>query len=229
MDLLTNSPLHRMEKSVRHVFNVMVLYDSLAAGQRAIQLFTHLPDARSTDLEFRPLIWRFDLVADRNWCERLNEDGFCADLVIISATDRGDLPRALTNWLRTCLGRKKGTNAGVVALLGEDGHMDPSSSPRLQFLRYLVTSAGLAFFAPDPADAARSTRTVTISPTWSPEKAFRGEAIPIRQRVNLQYESKQGLARGAGERHVESKGNPEWSSFGAKPRLVSKTLEKLNR
>ena len=146
-------------------FNVTIVYDQLAAGQRAMRLFSHLDREHKSEVSFQPFPWRFDFVADPKLGEFAAADALKADLIIISTTTRSDLPSVVQDWLLACLARMRGRNAAIVALSGTEEQMDQSDSPRLEFLRRAAKNAGLDFFTPANA-------------TWE-------EKIPM-QRWNLQ-------------------------------------------
>lgn len=55
---------------------------------------------------------------------------------------------SVEDWIKSCLQRKRGSSAAVVALLGPEPDMDGQDSPRLQFLEGVARKAGLDFFAP---------------------------------------------------------------------------------
>lgn len=140
-------------------FNLVIAYDSVAAGQRAMRLFSYLGREHGDVLKFQTQPWRFDLLADPDWCQFAALDAIKADLLIISASSGSDLPVAVRSWISACLARKRGTHAAVVALFGTEEEMDTADSSRLQFVRMAAKEAGLDFFAPlaDSAGSASST------------------------------------------------------------------------
>jgi hypothetical protein len=150
-----NAPLLNTVLEIRHedsdwAFNVMIAYDDVAAGQRAMQIVSNLARDHEGELGLQPQPWRFDLLADPYFREFATADARKADLVIISTGSESDLPAAVRSWMTACLAQKQGSGA-VVALLGTEGHMDTADSPRLQFLQNAAKEAGLEFFAPQLA------------------------------------------------------------------------------
>jgi hypothetical protein len=138
------------------VINIVIAYDTVAAGQRAVRLFSSLDRNQRGIGKFRPQPWRFDLLVDSDCCEFAAEDAMRADVIIVSASRGSDLPAALKTWLRTCLGRRRGTRIALVALMGTEEDMDGANSPRLEFLRNAASEFGFDFFAPLPAVTAGS-------------------------------------------------------------------------
>ena len=160
-------PVKDRQEVLRCVFNIMILYDELAAGQRAMELFTCLADEHADQIEFQPQIWRFDLVSDPDWRPFLDHEAMSADLFIISTTSPDDLPAGVRTWLSLCLPAKRGAGAAVVAMLGQDGAMDLPSSPRLTFLKNLAEEAGLEFFTPISRANPHRRSITRITPVWS--------------------------------------------------------------
>jgi hypothetical protein len=134
----------------KHDYNagldVLIAYDHLIARQRAMLTFSHLARDLGDEMEMRLRWWRFDMLESPGWRNSTMNDAVDADLLVISASRKETLPVSLQDWLREWVSRKRGDNAAVVALLGQDNE----DSPRLQFVRRAATDAGLAFFAPLP-------------------------------------------------------------------------------
>jgi hypothetical protein len=148
----------RNEPESERDFSVVIAYENLAAGHRAMRLFADLVEEHRGHLTFRPRPWRFDLLADPEWRQFAAADARRADLLIISTGNDSDLPASVRSWVRLCLARKAG--GGVVALFGTEGQMDTADSPRLQFLKQAAEEAGLDFFAPlAPEPRAEWSRT----------------------------------------------------------------------
>jgi hypothetical protein len=149
----------RNELESERDFSVVIVYENLAAGHRAMRLFTDLVEEHKGNLRFRPKPWRFDLLADPEWRQFAAADARRADLLIISTGNDSDLPASVQSWLRLCLAQKSG-GGGVVALFGTEGQMDSAESPRLRFLKQAAEEAGLDFFAPPaPDNGAECRRT----------------------------------------------------------------------
>ena len=128
--------------------NVLIAYDDVPAGQYALRTLGNA-DRQFEEFDKRyPSLWQFDLLEDPDWRALATAEALQADLLVISASGRSDLPGGLKTWLGTCLEQKKGTPTAVVALLGLGEHSDPPDSPRIQFLKSAAAAAGLEFLAP---------------------------------------------------------------------------------
>ena len=81
-----------------NVFNVVVAYDNLRAGQRAMRTLTSLVDQfRGTRVEMRPQLWRFDLLDEPQCFRAALHDAIRADMLIVSTTSNNEpMNRAVT-------------------------------------------------------------------------------------------------------------------------------------
>jgi len=130
-------------------FNVLIAYDDVAAALRAMRLFSYLEREHGEGLKLEAKCWRFDLLEDDAWLELAVEEGIKADLLILSASSKSELPAAVQGWIKACLVLKRGSEAAVVGLFGTEEEMDQAASG-LQFLRRATEKCGLVFFAPRP-------------------------------------------------------------------------------
>jgi hypothetical protein len=150
-------------EELRCIFNVMILYDELAAGQRAMQLFTSLADEHGDQFEFRPQIWRFEFIADPDWRPLVDEEALRADLFVVAMTGQTDLPAGVRAWFKTSLSAKQGAGAALVALLGKDGDLDTPASSRFHLLQQLAYENGLEFFSPTSTSIPRPDSTMLLN------------------------------------------------------------------
>lgn len=134
------------------ILNVVVAYDNLVAGQRAMSFLTSLADEfQGTRVEMRPQLWRFDLLDHPQWFAPALAEAIRADMLIVSTGSSNGFSQTIQDWLEECLARKHGTGAAIVALPGAVGEQDSS---RFQFLKSTSGEAGLDFFSPPPSGAS---------------------------------------------------------------------------
>jgi len=129
---------------------VVIAYNDLSSGKRAMRVMTDLGKAFGDAMEFQPLPWSFDLLADLDWRDVAAHDAVNADILIIATGNTNPLPPVVGRWAEDAIGRKQGTNAAVVALLGPEENPDGAGSSRLQAIQTAAQRAGLDFFAPAP-------------------------------------------------------------------------------
>lgn len=129
---------------------VGIAYNDVAVGKRAMRVLADLGKGLGEDIEFQPLPWSFDLLADMDWREVAAHDAVKADILIIATSSTNPLPSAVERWAKATISQKRGTAAAVVALFGSDENPDGAGSSRLEAIRTAAQRAGLAFFAPAP-------------------------------------------------------------------------------
>lgn len=127
---------------------VVIAYNDLAAGKRAMRVMASLGNGLGDDIELEPLPWSFDLLEDVDWRGVATRDAVNADIVIVATSDTRPLPPAVKLWVEEIVGRKRGLDAAVVALFGPAEKPDEIDSSRLGFIQSAARRAGLDFFAP---------------------------------------------------------------------------------
>ncbi len=129
---------------------VVIAYDCLAAGKRAMRVIGDLAKALGNTIEFEPTPWSFDLLADVDWREVAASDAVRADILIIATSGARPVPSEVERWTEAAIQRKQGTAAAVVALFGAEEDSVYDRSPQLAFVQNAAREAGLDFFAPAP-------------------------------------------------------------------------------
>ncbi len=127
-------------------WNVFIAYDDVHAGQHAMRTIKNVERRLDWPETWHPSLWRFDLLEDPDGRVLATADALQADLIVISASSRRDLPASLQDWINACLTQKRGTAAAVVAMLGPEDNPDEPDSPRIQFIKSAAKEAGLDFF-----------------------------------------------------------------------------------
>jgi hypothetical protein len=183
---------------------VVIAYDDMAAGRRAVRLCSHLGSEQEEDLAFQTQPWRFDLLAKAEWAVLAATAALKADLLIISSSRQSDLPQGVRDWLKACLTGKRGTEAAVVALFGIEGHAENAASPGLQFVQSAAKEAGLDFFAPSSApqvglanDRPRAEQLVDLTGIL---EEVRYPGAPQQSEISLRA-SPQAFSQFTGYRH----------------------------
>ena len=127
---------------------VVVVYDDVPAGQHAVRMLANVFREPEDRLQLLPRFWRFDFLEDTGWFALALADATDADIIVIATSSNHGLNISVEDWIKSCLPRKRGSSAAVVALLGPEQGMDTQDSPRLLFLKGAARKAGLDFFAP---------------------------------------------------------------------------------
>jgi hypothetical protein len=129
---------------------VVIAYNDLAAGKRAMHVMANLGEGLGSDIAFRPIPWSFELLADPDWGAAAARDAASVDILILATSDTQPLPAAVARWVEAAIGRMRGTAAAVIALFGPTENPDGPDSRRLQAIQAAALGAGLDFFAPSP-------------------------------------------------------------------------------
>ena len=137
-------------RGTKSALQVVIAYDDIAAGTRAMRVLADLGKGLGDDIEFQPFPWSFDMLADMDWRKVASHDACKADILIIATSSAGPLPPAVGRWADAAISQKRGTAAAVVALFGSDENPDGAGSSRLQAIQTAARQAGLDFFAPAP-------------------------------------------------------------------------------
>lgn len=145
-------PLDAAPPDADHPVRVVIAYNEMAAGKRAIRVMTDLGKSLGEAIEFHPLPWSFDLLADTDWGEVAANDAIKADILILATSSEQPLPTVVECWATDAISRKRGTPAAVVALFGPEEKPDGRGSSRLEAIRAAAHRAELAFFAPEMRD-----------------------------------------------------------------------------
>jgi len=96
---------------------VVIIYDDFAAGQHAIRTSKSLLDQLS-DFEFQTTLWKFAVLRSPKLKEMAAQDAAEADVVIVAAHVRGELPTDIKSLLELWVERKKQGPTALVAMLG---------------------------------------------------------------------------------------------------------------
>lgn len=130
--------------------SVVVIYNDMHAALRAAQMIEHFGQKYQGKMAPRLQPLPLSQLSDQGCYERSLAAAASADMIIVSINGPGGLPPALKQWIQDCTAQKREGDSAVVALLGSMDESDPVDSPRLQFLKNAVRSAGLDFFTPTP-------------------------------------------------------------------------------
>ncbi len=128
--------------------NVVIAYDNVEAGKRAWHTLSGLARTIGNDMNVDPELWRFESLEDSELGSLAAAEAIEADILIISAGSKTELPATVKIWVTKCLTQKDGTKSALVALLGTADNFDGPDSPRFQFLQRAAMEAGIDFFAP---------------------------------------------------------------------------------
>jgi len=126
---------------------VVIAYDDLAAGKRAMRVLAELSKGLGEALELQPFPWSFEVLLDANWRGAGTNDAAVADILMIATSGATPFAPRIARWIETIIRQKQGTDAAVVVLVGEESKSVPGLD-WLSSIQGMALRAGLAFFAP---------------------------------------------------------------------------------
>lgn len=131
---------------------IVVAYDDTPASERAARVLANLRNTVGADTQLLPSPWQFDQLMSLGGRCRAIADVTAADFIILSISRPANVPAAINRWFETCLARKRGQVATVLALFGSDDEV------------WTVSLEGAVATASCPSPAA--TRVALPVATW---------------------------------------------------------------
>ncbi len=158
-------PPFRPSENEDPILNVVIAYEDFETGKQAKNTYDHLVDQLGEEFRFNNQMWKFDVLTVPKLKEMAAKDAAAADVIIIAAHGKSDLPREVKSWLEMAFA--EGIHAlGLVALFDHD----VQESPAQTYLASIAESAHLAFFS-SPGDLNKTETGLggsrTGSDTWS--------------------------------------------------------------
>jgi hypothetical protein len=129
----------------QEIVNVIVLYDDITAGKRAVAAVNRITDKRR-DIELHPKLWRFDLLNQDSGYAAAMDDCLGADIIFISTSGRTLVPPILRTWLGTALGREN--HPVTVVFVGGEEELSETTLHNMRLIQELVEENGIDFFSP---------------------------------------------------------------------------------
>jgi hypothetical protein len=130
------------EVSEKFYFNVLVVYDTLAAALRARTVFERLLNRFWDDFLFQCDFWRVDVLELPEAKKESEKAARMADLIIIAADGKG-FSGQISEWLRRCADERVIT-AALVGLFEHQSDSNEIESSMREFLRPIAS--GFGFF-----------------------------------------------------------------------------------
>lgn len=134
--------------AAKSVVPVLIAYHDVAAGKWAVGVLDRLAEGFGGAVDFQPLPWSFNLLADPDGQAEAAGDLVKSDILMLATSSVNSFPPNIEQWVADAIQRKHGTGAAVVALLGREERPEALDSVRLTALKTAAHRAGLGFFAP---------------------------------------------------------------------------------
>ena len=152
-----------VERDTKAAISVLMAYEDLADGQRAMKTYNGLVGELGRACEFNYELWKFEALQIPELQTVAAAQAREADMVII-ATHSPTLSRSVKSWIAswsTGPGPGPGRPRALVALITTSGEWHPGSIPAFTDLADAAAVAGLEFFshfeeAPSPVAPAQT-------------------------------------------------------------------------
>lgn len=168
------------DTEVNSALNVVIAYEDLETGKRAIKTYEYMVEQLGSQCLFSNQMWKFDVLAVPKLREIAAKDAAAAELILISAHEGKPLSKDVKAWIDLWLSYNTQASA-LVGLFGTEG----VESPVRNYLADVAKRAGIEFFCqpgiwPGKAkgqSAARAWKAKENAFTYIPAGIVEGPAI----------------------------------------------------
>ena len=129
------------EKEVNSALNVVIAYEDLETGKRAIKTYEYMVKQLGDECLFSNQMWKFDVLAVPKLKEIAAKDAAAADIIIVSAHEGNQLPLEVKAWMESWLSYKSQASA-LVGLFGNES----VNNPVRNYLAEIARRAKIEFF-----------------------------------------------------------------------------------
>jgi hypothetical protein len=124
---------------------VLMMYDDLSAGNRAMRLLDSLQHHCGREMTFQSDMWKFDTLRAPSIAKLAAQDAGNADVIIVSAHGSEELPEEVKAWFNLWAGQRISHPTTLVALLDHAPGLLPEFDPAQSYLEQTARQAGLNF------------------------------------------------------------------------------------
>jgi hypothetical protein len=147
------------DKEVNSALNVVIAYEDLETGKRAIKTYEYMVEQLGDQCLFSNQMWKFDVLMVPKLKDIAAKDAAAADIIIVSAHEGKPLPNEVKAWMETWLSYKSQASA-LVGLFGNES----VNRPVRDYLAEVARRAKIEFFC-QPGILPGTTRT-TPTRAW---------------------------------------------------------------
>lgn len=143
MHTVTFPALDSMAIEANPTFNVVLAYEDLETGKRAMRTYDYLVEQLGGECLFANQMWKFDLLTVNKLREMAAHDAAVADILIISAHEGNELSHEVKEWAEMWAAEKTKT----IALVGLFDAEPSLATPVRDFMEAIAERAGVEFFS----------------------------------------------------------------------------------
>jgi hypothetical protein len=195
---------------------MVILYDSLPAGQRAKELCDRLATQLKTECDLRFHCWNFSVLSDAVAARVVSLQAMSAPCLIVAFNAKDDLARPVAEFLRQSARALRAAGTALVAQLHGIPGGKEEPLPALRCLQGIAATAGIPFFSevikpgvsaklvPHESARQKNERKDTVPKQKKQPKAVRLE--PVEKPVAV-YPTQSEIARRAYEIYLARGGS----------------------
>jgi hypothetical protein len=158
-------------KPVHRTFQIVIVYENLVSAARALRACEFLRGEIGGAVSLDVNVWKMAVLADGDSRRGAALAAAQADVVIVSASGREEIPDAFRLWVEAWLGMDHGARPAVFTLFGE--HIGDGALSVASFLRGKTSMRGIDFFCHPPLDTAGLQRAPALQPALEPGQPLR--------------------------------------------------------
>lgn len=158
-DIVGVKPGHRK-------FQIVIIYENLVSAARALRACEFLRREISDTVSLEVNVWKMGILGDGDSRRAAANASALADVVIVSASGREEIPAAFRQWLDAWLQLDGCGRAALFALFGE--HIGDGVLSVAGYLRRKTLLNGIDFFCHPPIDEMEFCRAGDLQRTLGP-------------------------------------------------------------
>src|SRR6185437_1781183 len=165
------------EKKVNSALNVVIAYEDLETGKRAMKTYDYMVEQLGDQCLFTNQMWKFDVLPVPKLKEIAAKDAASAEIIIVSAHEGKQLPDEVKSWVELWLSYE----TQATALVGLFGAENPENPVR-NYLADVARRAKIEFFCQPGIWPALGQKHDTSTRMWERnEKTFSFLANAVRE------------------------------------------------
>ena len=163
-------------------FQIVIVYENLVSAARALRACEFLRREIGETVSVEVNVWKMGILEDGDSRRAAANASSLADVVIVSASGREEIPTAFRQWVEAWLQLDQCGRAALFALFGE--HIGDGALSVAGYLRRKTVLNGIDFFCHPPIDQSEFPRAGDLERALGPVTSeASGEWRPGQQRV----------------------------------------------
>lgn len=147
-------------------FQIVIVYENLVSAARALRACEFLQHEIGETVSVDVNVWKMEILEDGDSRRAAANASSLADVVIVSASGRKDIPCAFRLWVEAWLQLDQCGRAALFALFGE--HIGDGALSVAGYLRRKTVLNGIDFFCHPPIDPSEFVRAVDLEKALGP-------------------------------------------------------------